>query len=203
MSKLSPIYSSCAEQGSSCPLTTYRETIAYANPDTAGPIFYRNDEGTTANSNKFSCSNASFGNPTSSTTGYKCFSGVVPEDIRNADASFYDNGAPKGWTKCADENSTCNPNQNIPVDILFGTDSSYVYANAESVPCNTATFGDPKVGSSKACYWRDPTLTPVSPGTTPTTPTSKTPWWRHWGVYVGAALIILFIIIIVLIILFK
>ncbi|AEQ60912.1 hypothetical protein [Acanthamoeba polyphaga mimivirus] len=197
MSTLSPIYSRCATQGNSCPISTISEAIAYADPNGTGNIYYRNSEANKA----FTCNNASFGNQTNS-TAYQCYNGNLPTDFRTAGSSFYENGIPKGWTKCSDENETCDPKVNSDVDILFGADGSYVYSSAKSVPCNINIFGDPKQGVKKACYWRSPLIpinhtpsTPITPTTPSGTQTTGHKWWVYLLLFGIPLLILIFLII--------
>lgn len=197
MSKLSSLYSQCATQGKSCPTSKIDEAIAFADPTRSGPIHYTNFK---ANSTTgFSCTNSAFGNP-SGTTDYACYSGNIPADVRAGGTSFFDNGVPKGWAKCADQGGICNPNVSAPVDILFGTDGSYVYANAESVPCDTTVFTDPAPGKTKACYWRSP-LIPINP--TPSTPINPTPStshrnkWLIYGLAIGIPILLIIIILVI------
>jgi hypothetical protein len=87
--------------------------------------------------NSISCNNATFGDP---------LFGVVK-------GCYLDMGDPaaKNWTKCADENGTCNFTG--PMFVRYGAGNNWVYgSHANSVGCNNGTFGDPKYGTVKACY---------------------------------------------------
>jgi fibronectin type 3 domain-containing protein len=55
------------------------------------------------------------------------------------------------WTKCADENGTCSFTGTMVV--RYGANGSYYYQTVTNgTACNNATFGDPIVGTYKACY---------------------------------------------------
>ncbi len=65
------------------------------------------------------------------------------------------------WTQCASENGTCTFTGTMTV--RYGAGSSWYYRVATgSIACNNATFGDPIVGTAKACYYspNGPTPTP-------------------------------------------
>lgn len=192
MSRLSDVYKLCAEEGNTCPITTPK-SVAFNAINDAGQIYYRNT------SNDLKCDASTFKAPTSSNKR-ACFAADIPMDIAHPDASFFDAaGNPAGWAHCANENETCKPPVTGPVDILFGANKSFVYANANSVPCSVNVFGDPKFLARKNCYWRQgstPSDTPI----TPITPPSKwtTAEILKW-VILGVGLLILIIILIVLI----
>ena len=55
------------------------------------------------------------------------------------------------WTTCAAENGTCSFSGTH--EVAFGADGRYVYGSfTGSTPCTDAVFGDPAVGTVKACY---------------------------------------------------
>ena len=86
--------------------------------------------------NSIGCNNSVFGDPIVGT--YKaCYVAPVP---------------PTGWTKCADENGTCN----VPgtVTVAYGASGKFYYKTVSgSIACNNSTWGDPIVGTYKACYY--------------------------------------------------
>ena len=82
------------------------------------------------------CNNGVFGDPIVGTVK-SCSVAPVP---------------PTNWTKCADENGTCN----VPgaVTVAYGANGQFVYRSVSiSVSCTNGTFGDPIVGTFKACYY--------------------------------------------------
>ena len=57
---------------------------------------------------------------------------------------------PGGWTKCADEGGTCTFSGTQVV--RYGANGQYAYKTATgSIGCNNTVFGDPIVGTYKAC----------------------------------------------------
>ncbi|XWV26909.1 hypothetical protein QJ857_gp0141 [Tupanvirus soda lake] len=209
MSKLSSAYVKCATENGSCNATE-KQAVAYTTDTGQGSIYYRNMSGT------ISCNNNTFGDPSKGNTKY-CYLAPIPADVLAAASGFYDsNGHPVGWTQCATENGTCNPNTGAPVDILYGANSSYVYANAPSTPCDNTIFGDPSVGHGKACYWRIP-LTPsgpsapnsVAPGfqPSPSAPPSPsgppTPSSTNTMLYVGIGAVVLVILLLIIFFIVK
>ncbi|MEJ7615469.1 MAG: hypothetical protein WKF30_00520 [Pyrinomonadaceae bacterium] len=69
---------------------------------------------------------------------------------------------PGSWTKCADEGGTCSFDGRMRV--RYGANNTYVYGTfTKSVVCSPAVFGDPLVGTVKACYYQTPPLTPPGP----------------------------------------
>ncbi|GCE12903.1 carbohydrate-binding protein [Tengunoibacter tsumagoiensis] len=57
---------------------------------------------------------------------------------------------PSGWTTCASENGTCSFSGTMVV--RYGANNQFFYKTATtSIACNNATFGDPLVGTVKAC----------------------------------------------------
>ncbi len=58
----------------------------------------------------------------------------------------------RNYTLCASENGTCSFSG--VADVAFGAGSSFYNRTAtNSISCNDATFGDPDVGTAKACYY--------------------------------------------------
>ena len=171
MSQLSPTYTKCASEGATCPVTGI-ESVAYSAIDGAGGIYYRNTN------KSLVCNDIPYGGDPAPNHVKQCSSMTIPSDIANPSATFFDaTGNPNGWTKCASENQICNPNVSEPVDILFGAQKSFVYANANQTPCSSRIFGDPKIDVVKGCYWRKPgiPLVPVTPGLSPIIPVTPSP----------------------------
>ena len=194
MSAISPVYKSCAVENGTCSFTG-TQSVAYTATAGNSPIYYRNLTTSTP------CNNSIFNDP-SVGNQKSCYVAPIPADVAAGGSNFYDsNGNPVGWTKCADESGICNPGAGSPVDVLYGVNSSYVYANTSETPCSNDIFGDPKVGSGKSCYWRNiPTPTPGTPPVTPPSPT-PTPPSTKTGLYIGlgAGGIALIIIIIAIV----
>lgn len=203
---------------------TGTQSIGYAAIDGSGLVYYRNL------SNSTPCSNDIFvqpsgvpvpPNPGDPSYGHlkACYNAAIPPDIL-AGGTFYDStGNPSGWKQCAvsGQNSICNPtpNQNIPLDILYGANGHYVYANAIQTACNEYVFGDPAPGLTKSCWWRSAantpppyTPTPSGPGGLPPVTPPPTPapsWWSQhskaiiiWSVVAVMALIVIIILIVIL-----
>ena len=65
-------------------------------------------------------------------------------------------GGPTGYTKCADEDGTCNFSGRA--DVAYGASGSFIYKSDISlaIPCTTSAFGgtDPIQGTRKACYYQ-------------------------------------------------
>jgi hypothetical protein len=128
--------------------------------DQTGKIFYR-----TVTTNT-SCTRTFFGDP-SPNHHKQCLMTSVPTDI-----SYDSAGVPKGEFKlCSIENGVCKSPDDKPIDILYGANGKYFYANAVSTPCDNASFGDP-IPWVKSCYWRPSTKLPSAPAPAPATPTT-------------------------------
>ena len=199
---VSTVYTQCAQDGGECNFPG-KQSIAYSTGTGVGSTLFRNP------TSSIKCDPSSFNNNDPAPNIIKnCYRATIPQDIIAPSPNFYDtNGRPAGWTQCALEGQICNPGTGSPVDILFGANSSYVYANATSTPCDDITFGDPSVGNGKACYWRttpNPTPTPTpNPTPTPTpTPTPSLPN-RSRYLYIGIGIFVLLLILILIIILIK
>jgi hypothetical protein len=55
------------------------------------------------------------------------------------------------WTTCAAENGTCSFTGTH--EVAFGADGRYAYGSfTGGTPCTNAVFGDPDLGTAKACY---------------------------------------------------
>jgi len=189
---LSPAYQPCAVENGTCTFTG-TQSVAYTAPGATSSIFYRNL------SNGTPCNDTIFNDP-SAGNQKSCYTAPIPADVLAGGSNFYDtNGNPTGWTKCADQGNVCNPGVNTPVDILYGAGGSFIYANATSTPCSNEIFSDPKVGSTKACYWRNP-VTPNGPAPTPNSPPSTTSNKNLYiGLGIGGGLILLIIIIVMIV----
>ncbi len=66
---------------------------------------------------------------------------------------------PAGYVKVCDENGTVDLSaldSGRPVDVAYGVSGGYTFRQSLSgtIAFNNNTFGDPKVGASKAGYWR-------------------------------------------------
>lgn len=145
MATLSQAYAKCASKGQVCHING-NQSVAYVSDRPDNIIHYRNE------SHNVICNDANFGAIQGSYTP-SCYVASVSDEIANPTDVFFDtNGNPAGWLKCADEGGFCNPG--VPSDILYGARGSFVYANASSVPCNSATFGNHLPGIPKACYYR-------------------------------------------------
>lgn len=155
---VAPAYIYCAGEGSTCFLHGTMAT-AYSDTSSSGKTHYR------IYSDSVACTDANFGDIGSGIN--KCYFTAIPPDIKDPDPDFFDangNPNPEEWTKCATENQICDPKQGEPVDILYGAGQAFVYASAESVPCDNTTFGNPNTALSKACFWRKrPALPPPPP----------------------------------------
>ena len=191
MSSISPLYYQCGAEGDTCTITS-PESIAYVATDGTGDIYYRNS------SKNFICHSDSFknqwtdGDPSPNHVKI-CKSAQIPPDIANPNNTFYDsNGNPSGWQLCGKENDICNPNGSTPVDMLYGAQKAFFYANASSAACNEKIFGDPNPNIQKACYWRAQGG-PVPP---PQPKPSRVPFYVILGV--GSTILIIIIILIIL-----
>lgn len=84
-----------------------------------------------------------------------------------AKACYYRDSAnfptpPQGMTYCASEGGTCAVAGSATV--AFGVNGMFYFRDAaESIACNTATFGDPAPGSGKSCFWAPATSFPAGP----------------------------------------
>jgi hypothetical protein len=105
-----------------------RQLVRYG---TAGAWVYGIFDGT------FRCTNATFGDPRV---------GVRKE-------CYYHAPPPQGpWRVCAVEGGRCNFVGSARV--RYGTIGNWVYgATIGGIDCNNATFGDPRVGVVKRCYF--------------------------------------------------
>jgi hypothetical protein len=85
----------------------------------------------------FNCTNTTFGDPKEGTRK-EC---------------YYNGPTPVGrWRLCAIEGGRCNFVGRASV--RYGAPGAWVYGAARGgIDCNNPTFGDPKVGTVKQCYW--------------------------------------------------
>ena len=206
-STLAPEYKKCASEGGTCSLFD-TQSVAYASEKEGTFPYFRVATGS------IQCTDARFGDPDTSSDAFKsCYASNIPKDVLVPTSTFYDSGGkPAGWTKCADESGICDPQAGKPVDILYGKDKAYVYARAESTPCNNDIFGDPLPSINKECWWRDPAKAPSPPpppadppsttdlppannvgGTTTVTKNKGTNWWLWIGI--GAGILLLLVLI--------
>lgn len=166
MSVLSDEYEFCSKHGDKCYLPPGLNSVAYAYGDNPGAIHYRTVR------DDINCKNNKFG----ASKHHDCYYYTLPTEIAQPPIDFYDeNGDPAGWKVCASEGGSCNPGKAYPVDILYGSERKFNYANAFLVDCNNDTMGDPNKGAKKKCFWREPTFTPVTPPTDTTTPDEPAP----------------------------
>jgi hypothetical protein len=166
MNKPSPAYKICASSVNrnkgTCNLPGGNYSYAYylSQAKTPYPILYTNG------TNSLVCDNASFGG--------RGFALVEPRNCSytNLPKISYDNkGNPIGFIKCANDSEDYTPPDNTPVDILFGADGKYIYANIDSkTPCTIRTFGDPVPGVKKSCYCRLSEVPVPSPSPSPEIP---------------------------------
>lgn len=168
MSTLSPVYTQIAIDQGTYELPGPR-SVAYAAVDKTGSIFYRNLSGTV------NCNSGTFGDPSPGHTK-ACYAAVLPSDFVSRQI-FDASGNPTEWKNCATENSgACNPQQSQPVDIIYGANGHYVYANALEAPCNNSIFGDPSPGHVKNCWWRASIpVGPIPPAPIPPAPIPPAP----------------------------
>ena len=63
---------------------------------------------------------------------------------------------PAGYVKVCDENQSYTFSSTVPVDVAYGTSGGYTFRQGVTgtITFDSNTFGDPKVGSFKAGYWR-------------------------------------------------
>lgn len=120
-------WSQCASENGTCAFSGTM-TIAYgAN----GKYFYR------VFSNGTACNNTVFGDPNPG-TAKACYLEPVPP-VSNV------------WTQCASENGTCSFSGTLTV--AYGANGKFNYATLNNgIACNNSVFGDPNVGTVKACY---------------------------------------------------
>jgi hypothetical protein len=120
-------WTKCADEGGNCSFNGTMVVRYGAN----GSYYYQ-----TA-TNGIGCNNGVFGDPIVGT--YKaCYTASVP---------------PSGWAKCSDEGGTCNVSGTVTV--AYGANGQFKYQTVtNSVGCNNGVFGDPIVGTYKACYYQ-------------------------------------------------
>lgn len=146
---------------------------------------------------------------TSGSGPFDCYASQLPSDVFTAlttsgGNNFFDSsGNPIGFVNCGGEESICTF-QNLSgqnADVLFGSNSLYSYANVSgtNVPCSRYVFGDPNVGNTKYCFYRQSTLVP--PPGPPSGPPPPGPPSNKKKIleYVGIGIVVLVIIIIFII----
>lgn len=146
-----------------CRVGAGSRSIAYAANDGSGTVHYRNTTGANLN-----CQANTFGGDVSPGNAKACWTMEVPR-IR------FNNGAPVGFSQCAQEGQVCDVSSTGPADILYGANGRYVFVHTPKVSCDSTTLGDPIPNVTKACYYRAPTSTCVAgqpncntnPSTTP------------------------------------
>jgi hypothetical protein len=120
-------WAQCASEGGTCSVSS-ASVIAYG----AGAKFnYASASSATG------CNNTVFGDPNVG-AGKACYVETAPP-------------ATDIWAQCASENGTCSYSGDMTV--AYGANGSYKYATlAGGTACSNAVFGDPAVGTVKACY---------------------------------------------------
>jgi hypothetical protein len=97
--------------------------------------------------NGTTCSNGVFGDPIVGTTKACYIASVAPTT--------------NVWSQCAAENGTCSFTGTMTV--AFGANGSFNYATlTNGTTCSNGVFGDPIVGTTKACYLVAPPATTVA-----------------------------------------
>ena len=121
-------WSQCAAENGTCAVGS-SSVIAFG---AAGHFNYTSASSATA------CTDAVFGDPDVGVVK-ACYAQAAP-------------GASNVWTQCAAENSTCS--YGGVMTIAFGANGDYKYATLGSggTACTDSVFGDPDVGTVKACY---------------------------------------------------
>jgi spore coat protein U-like protein len=91
------------------------------------------------------CNNGTFGDP---------IVGTVKACYTKDSSSGGGGGGPSGYTFCANENQRCSFSGTK--DVAYGANGkfNYKYGVTGGIDCNNSTFGDPIVGTVKACYIR-------------------------------------------------
>ena len=124
----SPGWQQCAAENQNCAYSGLM-TVAYG---AGGKYAFA-----TLGSGGTACDNAVFGDPAPNTVKACYLLGPPP--------SF------ASWTTCAAENGTCTFSGTH--EVAFGENGNYHFGSyTGSAPCTDAAFGDPAVGSVKACY---------------------------------------------------
>ncbi len=147
-------YVKCADEGGNCTTTLPFQLYAYTSGDpnlSNAPTHYKLIPG-----NNIACNDNTFGNPQAGTPK-KCYSRIYPDNIISLLKSKPDVGKDSNWVVCAQENQICNiPSDKSNVDILYGVNGSYNYANvSKPIMCNnTIISGDPLPNVPKSCFYR-------------------------------------------------
>ena len=122
------VWQQCASENATCSYSGLM-TVAFG---TGGKFNYA-----TLGGGGTACTDAVFGDP----------------DVGTAKACYLMGPPPSfaTWTACAAENGTCSFSGTQ--EVAFGADGQYFYGSfTGSAPCTDAQFGDPIVGTVKACY---------------------------------------------------
>jgi len=123
------IWAQCASENGTCSFSGVM-TVAYG---AKGRYRYA----TSSPGAGTACSNAVFGDPAVGTPKACYIVGAPPTSTT--------------WSRCATENGTCSFSGIHQV--AYGANGRYRYAtSAGGTACNNAVFGDPAVGTVKACY---------------------------------------------------
>jgi hypothetical protein len=125
-------YTPCAWENQRCDFSGTRDVAYGAN----GQFYYK-----TWVTGGVDCNNGTFGDPLLG-VGKACY---TKESI----------AGPSGYALCATENQRCNFSGSK--DVAYGASGNfnYKYGITDGIDCNNGTFGDPLVGTTKACYIKD------------------------------------------------
>jgi hypothetical protein len=154
-------YTQCAIERQHCYFNG-RATVVYGTGSTwTAPRAFTNG---------VSCENTVFGDPAYKKNKFCYFKSASVEDK-----------PPPGFTVCAAENQSCNPNGSAKV--IYGAQTAWVGlpnstnggVTTSVVPCNNATFGDPLVGVRKRCYFKS------VPAPSTNTAAALAEFWKRYG----------------------
>ncbi|MEM3062513.1 MAG: hypothetical protein QW303_03060 [Nitrososphaerota archaeon] len=150
MTHLSSSYVPCSKEGEICRFPGEDKSIAYANPDGSGPIYYRN------NWHYIWCGGSTFKDQQPGNGEKKCYTANIPKDI-----TFTNDNIPSGFYRCALEGDVCTVSGSTgPVDFLYGGGNKidqYIYASLPphtTISCSDTIFGEVKTPFPKACFIR-------------------------------------------------
>lgn len=83
--------------------------------------------------------------------------GTTGDQIDTAGITKRNNSLPNGTTSCANEGGTCVLPAGTVKRIYYGDGNDWFFTHATgSIGCNNNVFGDPKSGTPKKCYYRNP-----------------------------------------------
>ena len=176
-------YTACAVEGDVCPVPSNVPTIVgYTTVNEDADIYFRDVK------DPIECKTGIFGDP-APFVAKKCLKLPFPEAMLKL---AYDpvSGLPVeslGFKHCAHAGAICDPSRldpsvsNKPVDIMYGAEGKYTYAQIIGpVNCTDTVFGDPAPYKAKKCLWRIPPstspITPPTPSPPPPTPSPSPPF---------------------------